>query len=392
MIEQVRRLLSFLPSQQSRRCAARAAPSDDPAREAPDSTSSCRNRAPSRTTCTTSSREVLDDGDFFEVQAAPRAEHHLRIRAARRLQRSASSPTSRRRWPARSISTPASKAARFVRFCDAFNIPLVIFEDVPGFLPGTNQEYRGIIRHGSKLLYAFAEATVPKVTVITRKAYGGAYVVMNSKHIGADFNVAWPTAEIAVMGLGRGGQPDLPARDRRRRRSRRAEKGAGRAIRRPFRQSVPSGVARLYRRRDPAELDPALVDPGAGVGEGETSFESETQARQYPPVSERWQIEPEPSEEELAALTRGACRRDVGSSRTRTRAFRRFRHGGVPRGARQPTPRAARAGKTVSKSTGDAPVSERKRARELGIKIGRLDRARSTRSPMCRACGSATPR
>ena len=92
------------------------------------------------------------------------------------------------------------KAARFVRFCDCFNIPLVTFEDVPGFLPGTEQEYGGIIRHGAKLLYAFAEATVPKITVITRKAYGGAYCVMASKHIRTDFNFAWPTAEIAVMG------------------------------------------------------------------------------------------------------------------------------------------------------------------------------------------------
>jgi propionyl-CoA carboxylase beta subunit len=92
------------------------------------------------------------------------------------------------------------KGARFVRFCDAFNIPLVTFEDVPGFLPGTVQEYGGIIRHGAKLLYAFAEATVPKVTVITRKAYGGAYCVMSSKHIRTDANYAWPTAEIAVMG------------------------------------------------------------------------------------------------------------------------------------------------------------------------------------------------
>jgi len=92
------------------------------------------------------------------------------------------------------------KGARFVRFCDAFNIPLVTFEDVPGFLPGTVQEYGGIIRHGAKLLFAFAEATVPKVTVITRKAYGGAYCVMSSKHIRTDFNYAWPTAEIAVMG------------------------------------------------------------------------------------------------------------------------------------------------------------------------------------------------
>ena len=92
------------------------------------------------------------------------------------------------------------KAARFVRFCDAFGIPLVVFEDVPGFLPGTDQEWGGIIKHGAKLLYAFCEATVPKMTVITRKAYGGAYDVMNSKHIRADYNIAWPTAEIAVMG------------------------------------------------------------------------------------------------------------------------------------------------------------------------------------------------
>ena len=92
------------------------------------------------------------------------------------------------------------KAARFVRTCDAFNIPLVTFVDVPGFLPGTAQEWGGIIRHGAKLLYAYAEATVPKLTVITRKAYGGAYDVMSSKHIRADFNFAWPTAEVAVMG------------------------------------------------------------------------------------------------------------------------------------------------------------------------------------------------
>ena len=92
------------------------------------------------------------------------------------------------------------KAARFVRFCDAFNIPLITFEDVPGFLPGTQQEFGGIIKHGAKLLFAFAEATVPKITVITRKAYGGAYCVMASKHIRTDINYAWPTAEIAVMG------------------------------------------------------------------------------------------------------------------------------------------------------------------------------------------------
>lgn len=92
------------------------------------------------------------------------------------------------------------KGARFVRFCDAFNIPIITFVDVPGFLPGTHQEYGGIIRHGAKLLYAYAEATVPKITVITRKAYGGAYDVMSSKHLRGDFNYAWPTSEVAVMG------------------------------------------------------------------------------------------------------------------------------------------------------------------------------------------------
>ena len=94
----------------------------------------------------------------------------------------------------------SKKAARFVRFCDCFNIPLLVLVDVPGFLPGTDQEWNAIITNGAKLLYAFSEATVPRISVITRKAYGGAYDVMNSKHIGADLNLAWPTAEIAVMG------------------------------------------------------------------------------------------------------------------------------------------------------------------------------------------------
>ena len=98
------------------------------------------------------------------------------------------------------IQTPSRKAARFVRFCDCFNIPIVTFVDVPGFLPGTAQEYGGLIKHGAKLLFAYAECTVPKITVITRKAYGGAYDVMASKHLRGDVNYAWPTAEIAVMG------------------------------------------------------------------------------------------------------------------------------------------------------------------------------------------------
>jgi propionyl-CoA carboxylase beta chain len=144
-------------------------------------------------------RLVVDDGYMLEVH-----EHYARnivIGFARLGGRSVGIVANQPAHLAGVLDIDASvKAARFVRFCDCFNIPLVTFEDVPGFLPGVNQEHGGIIRHGAKLLYAFAEATVPKITVITRKAYGGAYCVMASKHIRADVNLAYPTAEIAVMG------------------------------------------------------------------------------------------------------------------------------------------------------------------------------------------------
>ena len=126
---------------------------------------------------------VVDDGEFFEVHAALRARTSSAASRASTATRSASSATSRRALAGVLDIDASEKAARFVRTCDAFNIPLVTFVDVPGFLPGTDQEYGGIIRHGAKLLYAYSEATVPKLTVITRKAYGGAYDVMNSKHI-----------------------------------------------------------------------------------------------------------------------------------------------------------------------------------------------------------------
>jgi len=142
---------------------------------------------------------VVDDGDFFEV--APLYAQNIVIGFARLDGHSVGVIGNQPKALAGVLDIDASiKAARFVRFCDAFNIPLVTFVDVPGFLPGTAQEYGGIILHGAKLLYAYAEATVPKLTVITRKAYGGAYDVMSSKHVGADFNAAWPTAEVAVMG------------------------------------------------------------------------------------------------------------------------------------------------------------------------------------------------
>ena len=142
---------------------------------------------------------IVDDGAFLEVHAA--YARNIIVGFARLGGRSVGIVANQPAHLAGTLDIDASvKAARFVRFCDAFNIPLVTFEDVPGFLPGTVQEYGGIIKHGAKLLFAFAEATVPKVTVITRKAYGGAYCVMSSKHIRTDVNFAWPTAEIAVMG------------------------------------------------------------------------------------------------------------------------------------------------------------------------------------------------
>jgi propionyl-CoA carboxylase beta chain len=144
-------------------------------------------------------RAVVDTESFFEVQ-----EHFARniiVGFARLHGRSVGLVANQPQVLAGCLDINAStKAARFVRFCDCFNLPVVTFVDVPGFLPGVGQEHHGIIRHGAKLLYAFAEATVPKVTVITRKAYGGAYDVMSSKHLRGDINLAWPSAEIAVMG------------------------------------------------------------------------------------------------------------------------------------------------------------------------------------------------
>lgn len=144
-------------------------------------------------------KEVVDDGKFFEVQ--PHFGKSIVVGFARLGGQSVGIVGNQPNHLAGALDISSStKAARFVRFCDAFNIPLVTFEDVPGFLPGTQQEFGGIIRHGAKLLYAYAEATVPKLTVIVRKAYGGAYCVMASKHLRTDLNFAFPTAEVAVMG------------------------------------------------------------------------------------------------------------------------------------------------------------------------------------------------
>jgi acetyl-CoA carboxylase carboxyltransferase component len=194
----VRRLLSYLPSN-NRANPPGVTSEDDAERQDAELQTLVPENPQQPYDIKAAVDRVLDRGSFLEVQ-----EHfaqNLVIGFGRLDGEAVGVVGNQPRILAGALDINASvKGARFVRFCDAFNIPLITFVDVPGFLPGTNQEYNGIIRHGAKLLYAFAEATVPKLTVITRKAYGGAYDVMSSKHIGADFNYAWPTAEIAVMG------------------------------------------------------------------------------------------------------------------------------------------------------------------------------------------------
>ncbi len=197
-LSMVRELLSFLPSNNL----------DDPPRKPCSDSADRADPALDKIVPEESNRPydmkdvinaIVDDAYFFEVH-----EHYAKnilVGFARMNGRSVGIVANQPAILAGTLDINASvKGARFVRFCDCFNIPLITFEDVPGFLPGTQQEYGGIIKHGAKLLFAFAEATVPKITVITRKAYGGAYCVMSSKHIRTDVNYAWPTAEIAVMG------------------------------------------------------------------------------------------------------------------------------------------------------------------------------------------------
>ncbi|HZU25831.1 MAG TPA: acyl-CoA carboxylase subunit beta [Bryobacteraceae bacterium] len=194
----IRDLLSYLP--QNNQEDAPVVPSSDPADRADVELD---NIVPADPSVPYDIKDVItrvvDNAEFLEVH-----EHYAKnivVGFARMAGRSVGVVANQPAFLAGCLDINSSvKGARFVRFCDAFNIPILTFEDVPGFLPGTDQEFGGIIRHGAKLLYAYAEATVPKVTVITRKAYGGAYCVMGSKHLRTDVNLAWPTAEIAVMG------------------------------------------------------------------------------------------------------------------------------------------------------------------------------------------------
>jgi acetyl-CoA carboxylase carboxyltransferase component len=198
LIEDCRYLLSFLPSWNGEQPPWEP-PSDPVDREDPELDRLIPDESAKPYDMHDVVRRVIDDGEFLEVHAA--WADNIICGFARLGGYPVGIVANQPRSLAGVLDIDSStKAGRFVRTCDAFNVPVVTFVDVPGFLPGTSQEWGGIIRHGAKLLYAYCEATVPKVTVITRKAYGGAYDVMGSKHVGADFNFAWPTAEVAVMG------------------------------------------------------------------------------------------------------------------------------------------------------------------------------------------------
>jgi propionyl-CoA carboxylase beta chain len=195
---QMRRLMDFLPSHN--RAGAPVLPTRDPADRMEPSLDTLIPDNPNKPYDVKELiLKVADEGDFFEIQEA--FARNIVVGFGRMEGRTAGFIANQPMVLAGVLDSDASrKAARFVRFCDCFEIPIITFVDVPGFLPGTSQEYGGLIKHGAKLLFAYAEATVPKVTVITRKAYGGAYDVMSSKHIRGDVNYAWPSAEIAVMG------------------------------------------------------------------------------------------------------------------------------------------------------------------------------------------------
>lgn len=197
-LQQLRRFVDFLPGSNRERPPER--PTDDPAdRQEPSLDTLIPDNPNEAYDVRELIEKLVDEGDFFELQ--PDYARNMMIGFGRMDGPTVGIVANQPMVLAGCLDIDASvKAARFIRFCDCFNIPIILLVDVPGFLPGTAQEYGGLIRHGAKLLYAFAEATVPKITVITRKAYGGAYIVMGSKHLRGDVNFAWPSAEIAVMG------------------------------------------------------------------------------------------------------------------------------------------------------------------------------------------------
>ena len=272
---QMRRLLDFLPSNN------KSGVPELPTKDSPDRAEpSLDTLIPDNPNKPYDIKElilkVVDEGDFFEIQDA--FARNIVTGFARMEGRTVGIVANQPMVLAGVLDSDASrKAARFVRFCDCFDIPIITFVDVPGFLPGTAQEYGGLIKHGAKLLFAYSEATVPKVTVITRKAYGGAYDVMSSKHIRGDVNYAWPTAEIAVMGP-KGAVEILY----------RAELGDAKQDRRPhqgvpgpLRQPVQRRRARLHRRGHPAAQHAPPHLPRAQHAAQQDRREPLEEARQY---------------------------------------------------------------------------------------------------------------
>jgi len=256
-LDQIALLLSYLP-QNNVEDPPRVDPWDDPDRRT-DELADIVPKAPKKPyDATNVIDEVVDEGSFFEVHES--YAKNIVVGFGRLDGHSVGIVANQPRVNAGTLDIEASeKGARFVRFCDAFNIPIVTFEDVPGFMPGTDQEHGGIIRHGAKLLYAYSEATVPLLTVITRKAYGGAYCVMASKHIGGDVNYAWPTAEIAVMGP-KGAVNILYRRELEAADDPEARPGAHRRVPRGVRQPVHRCRPRLPRRRDRTRRDTRAAD------------------------------------------------------------------------------------------------------------------------------------
>ena len=315
-LEEARYLLSFLP-QNNLDSPPYASPSDPVDREDPSLDTLVPDSPNKPYDMKAVVERVVDDGDFLEVHA--HWAENIVCGFARLGGHAVGIVGNQPGALAGVLDIDASvKAARFVRTCDAFNIPLVTFVDVPGFLPGTAQEWGGIIRHGAKLLYAYAEATVPKLTVITRKAYGGAYDVMSSKHIRADFNVAWPTAEVAVMGpegavnivfrneLADGGRPGCAAR--------RAHRGLQGALRQPVR----GRGARLRRRRHRAAANAPGADLRARDRAHEARAGAEAQAREHPALGIRRarfaaRGERVESRSTIAILGERRCRRSRGA-------------------------------------------------------------------------------
>ena len=347
MLEEVRYLLSFLPVEQPRGAAARRH-RRRPGPRVPE----LRELMPASPNIPYDMKSVIaavvDDGDYFEY--FPHWAGSITCGFARIDGHPVGIVGNQPMVLAGVLDIDsAEKAARFVRTCDAFNIPLVTFVDVPGFLPGVDQEYGGIIRHGAKLLYAYCEATVPRIQVITRKAYGGAYVVMNSKSIGADLAFAWPSRRAGRHGPAGRRRDRVPQGAQQRRRPGRQARRAGRRVHRALLQPVRRRRARLRRRRDRSGRDPHQADRRPRAAALQARGAPQAQARQR--ARSDGDIAPAPTDEEAAAIVAAIevawPRRGRGA-----RGRARRRGGGSPgAGGRSRSPSGATG-------RGDAAVAE----------------------------------